>query len=468
MISKTYHVPSNKSSNIGSMSSPRTKQKICFTPQSSSSTPLESTEEYSTPLSARSKTFPQKSIEEESDEEYEGLGVRKENRDVTEFSFKNNNRKNSSSCFYSQYSEIIKTLSDLKKKNNKRKLTCIDNSSLSEHQHKLHNILSDSSLEISKDFFKRKSISSFSLQIDEHELESLSSTEDISNFYEYTKNCFKTMVELENISKITKCTPLSFPFDNDIGPNRRLAVFDLDETLIHCMVKNIDESQHIIEVTLPSRKKGKIGLNVRPHWKEALDAIKDQYQIVVYTASHKSYCDAILDYIDPDSRYFKYRLYRNNCTSLKYENNDMYIKDLSIFKNIDLKHIVIIDNSVISFTYNLDNGIPILPYYDAFNDNELIFLSGYLNRIFDYDDLREANKKFVKMDYYKTKALEKKKSQREQSFSLMSTRANSKKDDSESDNDNEIRRSRKRAPSIFSSELQGTFEDLKNLSIKNK
>ena len=50
----------------------------------------------------------------------------------------------------------------------------------------------------------------------------------------------------------------------------------------------------------------------------------------------------------------------------------------------------------------------------------------------------------------------------------MSTRANSKKDDSESDNDNEIRRSRKRAPSIFSSELQGTFEDLKNLSIKNK
>lgn len=467
MISKTYHVPSNKSLNIGSMSSPRMKQKISFTPQSSSSPPLETTEEYSTPLSARSKTFPQQSItEEESDEEYEGLGVRKENRDVTEFSYKNNNRKNSSSCFASQYTEIIKTLSDLKKKNNKRKLSCLDNTSLSEHHHKLNSILNDSPVEISKEFFKRKSISSFNLQIDERELESLSSTEDISNFYEYTKICFKTMVKLENITKITKCTPLSFPFDNDIGPSRKLAVFDLDETLIHCMVKNMDESQHIIEVTLPSRKKGKIGLNVRPHWKEALDAIKDQYQIVVYTASHKSYCDAILDYIDPDSRYFKYRLYRNNCTSLKYQNNDMYIKDLSIFKNISLKHIVIIDNSVISFTYNLDNGIPILPYYDAFNDNELIFLSGYLNRIFDYDDLREANKKFVKMDYYKTKALEN--SQREQSFSLMSTRANSKKEDSESDNDSEIRRSRKRAPSIFSSELQGTFEDLKNLSIKNK
>lgn len=466
MISKTYHVPSNKSSNIGSMSSPKMKQKICFTPQSSSSTPLETTEEYITPLSARSRTYPQKAIEEEdSDEEYEGLGVKKENRDISDFTLKNI-RKNSTNCLDSQYTEIIKSLTELKRKSNKRKLSCMNNDSLSDHRHKLNKMLNDSSTQISKEFFKRKSISSLCLLLNEEELEALSSTEDITNFYEYTKNCFKTMVDLEKITQINKCTPLSFPFDDEIGCHKKLAVFDLDETLIHCMVKNIDESQHIIEVTLPSRKKGKIGLNIRPHWKEALDKIKDKYQIVVYTASHKSYCDAILDFIDPDNRYFQYRLYRNNCTSVKYERNDMYIKDLSIFKNIDLKDIVIIDNSVISFTYNLDNGIPILPYYDSFTDCELIFLTGYLKYIFDYEDLREANKEFIKMDYYKKIALDNSNMSFEMSMSTMNTSLNSKKDDSECDNyDYEIR---KRTRSIFTSELKDTIEDLRNLYIKNK
>ena len=144
MISKTYHVPSNKSSNIGSMSSPKMKQKICFTPQSSSSTPLETTEEYITPLSAQSRTYPQKAIEEEdSDEEYEGLGVKKENRDISDFTLKNI-RKNSTNCLDSQYTEIIKSLTELKRKSNKRKLSCMNNDSLSDHRRKLNKMLNDS------------------------------------------------------------------------------------------------------------------------------------------------------------------------------------------------------------------------------------------------------------------------------------------------------------------------------------
>ena len=84
----------------------------------------------------------------------------------------------------------------------------------------------------------------------------------------------------------------------------------------------------------------------------------------------------------------------------------MYIKDLSIFKGIDLKDIVIIDNSVVSFAYHLYNGLPVLPYYDSENDKELLILACYLEYIAQYKDLREANKKFVKIDEYRAKAIE--------------------------------------------------------------
>ena len=43
----------------------------------------------------------------------------------------------------------------------------------------------------------------------------------------------------------------------------------------------------------------------------------------------------------------------------------------NVFKNISLDDIVIIDNSVLSFAFHLDNGIPILPYYSGSDEKEM-------------------------------------------------------------------------------------------------
>jgi hypothetical protein len=59
---------------------------------------------------------------------------------------------------------------------------------------------------------------------------------------------------------------------------------------------------------------------------------------------------------------------------------------------------VIIDNSILSYAYHLNNGIPIMPYYSGDKDFELMFLVGYLEQIYLMDDLREANKKFIGLD----------------------------------------------------------------------
>lgn len=42
----------------------------------------------------------------------------------------------------------------------------------------------------------------------------------------------------------------------------------------------------------------------------------------------------------------------------------VYIKDLRIFADRCLSDIVLIDNAAYSFSYQVENGIPIFPFYD--------------------------------------------------------------------------------------------------------
>lgn len=136
-----------------------------------------------------------------------------------------------------------------------------------------------------------------------------------------------------------------------------------------------------------------------------MSEIQKNYVIIVYTASHQSYADSVLDFLDPEKELIKYRLYRQNCVKVKLENDFIYVKDMRIFKNIDPKDIIIIDNSVLSFSFQLENGIPILPFYNNKDDEELTFLTNYLTKISKAKDLREENKKSFKMNYFLNVAL---------------------------------------------------------------
>lgn len=54
---------------------------------------------------------------------------------------------------------------------------------------------------------------------------------------------------------------------------------------------------------------------------------------------------------------------------------------------------VIVDNSALSFAFNVRNGIPILPFYDNMQDEELKHLSYYLKCLTEgrVDDVRVHN-----------------------------------------------------------------------------
>jgi hypothetical protein len=78
-----------------------------------------------------------------------------------------------------------------------------------------------------------------------------------------------------------------------------------------------------------------------------------------------------------------------------------YVKDLKIVEDLySLKDVVIIDNSVLSFAYHLDNGIPISPFYDSKNDNELLEIADFLVKYANENDIRDKLKEVYKLSQY--------------------------------------------------------------------
>jgi CTD small phosphatase-like protein 2 len=53
---------------------------------------------------------------------------------------------------------------------------------------------------------------------------------------------------------------------------------------------------------------------------------------------------------------------------------------------------VLIDNSVYSFAYQIENGVPIIPFYHDKNDEELFHLITYMQGVSLVDDVRTYNR----------------------------------------------------------------------------
>jgi len=75
----------------------------------------------------------------------------------------------------------------------------------------------------------------------------------------------------------------------------------------------------------------------------------------------------------------------------------VFVKDLRVFKNIDLKNILLVDNAAYSFGEQLDNGIPITSFMEDKNDKEFLHLMKYLKQVAHVEDLREANRQAFRL-----------------------------------------------------------------------
>ena len=195
--------------------------------------------------------------------------------------------------------------------------------------------------------------------------------------HSYSPNRINTNIKLNNGLLPPKIT------------NKKTLVLDLDETLVHSNFIPFNcPSDVIIKIELENIIHD-IHVLVRPGVKEFLEKMSKKYEIVIFTASLSKYADPLLDIIDKQG-FCPFRLFREHCTLI----NTSFVKDLKKLGR-DLKDIVIVDNSPISYALNPENGIPILSWFDDKNDRELYNITPILEFLADVDDVREYIRKFV-------------------------------------------------------------------------
>lgn len=188
-----------------------------------------------------------------------------------------------------------------------------------------------------------------------------------------------------------------------VGQARPTLLFDIDETLVHCDIKNettsFDKRVRIM-MTIPPKQKVMVlpllpqaNVNIRPYAGKLLKNLSKQFEIGVFTAAAAHYAREIVNILDPDNSVIKFCLSRENCYEI---HPNVYIKDLRVISNRDLKKVFLVDNAAYSYAYQLDNGIPIVGYYEGKEDEELRHLEEYLVHLGNAKSPLHENRHFFK------------------------------------------------------------------------
>lgn len=178
---------------------------------------------------------------------------------------------------------------------------------------------------------------------------------------------------------------------------QKLLVLDMDETMVSARFKNRLPAGFVTTFAVDFQGQP-IHVRVRPYLEDCLERLSALYEIVVFTAGVQEYADKILDHIDPERKIIKKRMYRQDCIQL----GDYFVKDLDVFIDREKENIIIVDNSIMSFAFDLDNGVPIQSFMgDETDDKELLFLISFLEEAFYTQDVRPSIRESFKLSVLK-------------------------------------------------------------------
>ena len=160
-------------------------------------------------------------------------------------------------------------------------------------------------------------------------------------------------------------------------------VLDLDETLAHSTEANITNYGAI-----------QISTTIRPYAVTLLEKMSKKYEIVVFTAADEKYAKEVIKILDPKGIWIKKLVASEHCITL---DNSIMVKDLRIFADRELNKMLIVDNSIFSFAFQLANGIPVSSFTGEGDDEELSYLIDYLDDLYKSEDIVQENAKNMRL-----------------------------------------------------------------------
>ncbi|KAJ3446634.1 nli interacting factor-like phosphatase family protein [Anaeramoeba flamelloides] len=171
-------------------------------------------------------------------------------------------------------------------------------------------------------------------------------------YFEFAKVFEKTKKKIQRTRQLVKLLPKQRKRDR----GKITLCLDLDLTLIYSQFTPFEGYEFTFTL---QNKNGTHNVYVkkRPFLEEFLTRCSELFEVVLFTASQREYAEKIVNWLDPDRKLIRYRLYRNACSMFLGN----YLKDLSLL-NREISSIVIVDDVPASFCFHKQNALQIPPF----------------------------------------------------------------------------------------------------------
>ncbi len=169
--------------------------------------------------------------------------------------------------------------------------------------------------------------------------------------------------------------------------NIKIPYLDFKSRKKYTLVLDLDET--LISFKIVDNIKNKGILRLRPGLYEFLTAVKNNYELVIFTSATKEYADPLIDAIEKKEKLFDFRLYRHHTIICENE----FVKDIGRLGR-PMNKLIIVDNLPQNFRLQKENGIMIKAFWgEDVYDTALYELGIILNKIANefYDTRKGIN-----------------------------------------------------------------------------
>lgn len=99
---------------------------------------------------------------------------------------------------------------------------------------------------------------------------------------------------------------------------------------------------------------------LRPHLIPFLEKLATEFELVLFTSATVDYTKFFFDILNQQTKgALSGYIHREHCINLL---RGIFVKSLEVVTDRQPKNVLLVDNSVLSFGWALENGVPVMPW----------------------------------------------------------------------------------------------------------